>query len=29
MIALIEHGQRKDGSIRLPPCLGLADIGPR
>jgi len=29
IIALIEHGQRKDGSIRLPPCLGLADIGPR
>jgi seryl-tRNA synthetase len=29
MIALVEHGQRKDGSIRLPPCLGLADIGPR
>ena len=29
IIALLEHGQRKDGSIRLPPCLGLADIAPR
>ena len=29
IIALIENGQQKDGSIRLPPCLGLADIKPR
>ena len=29
MIALIENGQAKDGSIRLPPCLGLADIQTR
>jgi seryl-tRNA synthetase len=29
IIALLEHGQRKDGSIRLPACLGLADITPR
>jgi len=29
MIALLENGQRADGSIRLPACLGLADIGPR
>ncbi len=29
MIALVENGQRADGSIRLPACLGLADIGPR
>ncbi len=29
LIALLEHGQRKDGSIRLPACLGLADITPR
>ncbi len=29
LIALIEHGQQKDGSIRLPACLGLADIRPR
>ena len=29
IIALVEHGQRKDGSIRLPACLGLADIRPR
>jgi seryl-tRNA synthetase len=26
MIALVENGQRADGSIALPPCLGLADI---
>lgn len=26
MIALVENGQRADGSITLPPCLGLADI---
>ncbi len=29
MIALVENGQRADGSIRLPAALGLADIGPR
>lgn len=29
MIALIENGQRADGSIRLPKCLGLDDIPPR
>lgn len=29
MIALVENGQRADGSISLPPCLGLADITPR
>lgn len=29
IIALVENGQRRDGSIHLPPCLGLADIGPR
>lgn len=29
MIALMENGQQKDGSIRLPPCLGLADIPSR
>jgi seryl-tRNA synthetase len=29
LIALVENGQRRDGSIRLPACLGLADIGPR
>ncbi len=29
MIALVENGQQRDGSIRLPPCLGLADIRPR
>jgi seryl-tRNA synthetase len=29
IIALIEHGQRKDGTIQLPACLGLADIRPR
>lgn len=29
MIALVENGQRRDGSIRLPQCLGLADIPPR
>jgi seryl-tRNA synthetase len=29
MIALIENGQQADGSIRLPRCLGLADLGPR
>ncbi|HEX7926705.1 MAG TPA: aminoacyl--tRNA ligase-related protein, partial [bacterium] len=29
IIALIENGQQRDGSIRLPACLGLADIRPR
>ena len=29
MIALIENGQQKDGTIRLPKCLGLADIKPQ
>jgi seryl-tRNA synthetase len=29
IIALIENGQQADGSIRLPTCLGLADIQPR
>jgi len=29
MIALLENGQRRDGSIRLPAALGLADIPPR
>ena len=29
IIALMENGQRADGSIRLPPALGLADIQPR
>ncbi|MCZ6533318.1 MAG: serine--tRNA ligase [SAR324 cluster bacterium] len=29
MIALLENGQRADGSVRLPSCLGLADIKPR
>ena len=29
MIALLENGQRADGSVRLPSCLGLADITPR
>ena len=29
MIALVENGQQADGSIRLPPCLGLADIPAR
>lgn len=29
LIALTENGQQKDGSIRLPACLGLADIRPR
>ncbi|MDH5752880.1 MAG: serine--tRNA ligase [Deltaproteobacteria bacterium] len=29
MIALLENGQRADGSISLPKCLGLADIQPR
>jgi seryl-tRNA synthetase len=29
LIALIENGQRADGSIRLPACLGLADIPAR
>jgi seryl-tRNA synthetase len=26
LIALIENGQQKDGSIKLPACLNLADI---
>ncbi|MGA0295492.1 MAG: aminoacyl--tRNA ligase-related protein, partial [bacterium] len=26
LIALIENGQRADGSIRLPSCLGISDI---
>ena len=26
LIALIENGQRADGSIRLPSCLGIPDI---
>lgn len=29
LIAIVENGQRSDGSIRLPRCLGLADIAPR
>jgi seryl-tRNA synthetase len=29
MIALLENGQRSDGSIRLPRCLGLADLPAR
>jgi seryl-tRNA synthetase len=29
IIALLENGQQADGSIRLPPVLGLADIAPR
>jgi seryl-tRNA synthetase len=29
IIALVENGQQADGSIRLPRCLGLADIRPR
>ncbi|HKI98778.1 MAG TPA: serine--tRNA ligase [bacterium] len=29
IIALLENGQQADGSIRLPPCLGLADIPAR
>ena len=29
IIALIENGQQRDGTIRLPRCLGLADIPPR
>lgn len=28
LIALLENGQRTDGSIQLPPCLGLDDIVP-
>ena len=26
LIALIENGQRADGSIKLPSCLGIPDI---
>jgi seryl-tRNA synthetase len=26
LIALIENGQQKDGSIKLPGCLNMADI---
>jgi seryl-tRNA synthetase len=29
IIALLENGQLADGSIRLPACLGLADIPAR
>ena len=29
IIAIVENGQQRDGSIRLPACLGLADIPPR
>ena len=29
IIALMENGQQADGSVRLPPVLGLADIPPR
>jgi seryl-tRNA synthetase len=29
MIALVENGQQRDGSVKFPPCLGLADIPPR
>jgi seryl-tRNA synthetase len=29
LIALVENGQQRDGSIHLPDCLGLADIRPR
>jgi seryl-tRNA synthetase len=29
MIALIENGQQEDGSVRLPPVLGLADLRPQ
>ena len=29
MIAVVENGQQADGSIRLPACLGLADIPAR
>jgi seryl-tRNA synthetase len=29
LIAVLENGQQADGSIRLPPCLGLADIPAR
>ena len=28
LIALIENGQQADGSIRLPPCLGMPDLVP-
>lgn len=29
LIALLENGQQADGSVRLPPCLGLPDILPK
>ena len=29
IIALMENGQQADGTVRLPPVLGLADIPPR
>ena len=29
LIALLENGQQADGSVRLPPCLGLPDIVPK